>query len=221
TFVSGVALPTSYMPGSVAASDLNADGKADLVVVSDGQLAVYLGTGAGSFGADQGFLMGPVLAQVAIRDLDGDGRLDLVTADSYANTITFRLGLGDGTFGQRSGLGAGRFLSGVAVADFDSDGQPDLAVTATADDQVVLLLNNGHAVSVPEVPAELLVVSAAAPNPMHDDASVALVLAARARVEVGVFDAAGRSVRRLVHGTLEAGLHRFTWDARRGDAVMV
>lgn len=88
-------LPTDFIVGSglgnaqpysVAVGDLNCDGKPDLAVanVNEGSVSVLVGTGHGSFHAALNFPVGnegsgPV--SVAIADLDGDGKLDLVTAD--------------------------------------------------------------------------------------------------------------------------------------------
>ena len=48
-----------------------------------------------------------------------------------------------------------------------------------------------------------------------------MTLATSAQVDVSVFDAAGRRIRSLAHGTLAQGRHEITWDARdeRGSRV--
>lgn len=56
---------------------------------------------------------------------------------------------------------------------------------------------------------------AAGPNPFRDRVRFALTLEpadAAAPAEVSVYDVAGRRVRRLFHGPLEAGTHAFDWD---------
>jgi len=59
---------------------------------------------------------------VALRDLDGDGRLDLVT---YGGDGAFVLwGAGDGTFPARTALGSGPY-TGI-FGDFDGDGRTDI-----------------------------------------------------------------------------------------------
>jgi FG-GAP-like repeat len=67
---------------------------------------------------------------VSAADFNGDGKLDLVTAnDDNSGTVSIFLSNGDGTF-----QSAGRYASGganpvsVAVADFNHDGKLDLAV---------------------------------------------------------------------------------------------
>jgi len=70
------------------------------------------------------------------------------------------------------------------------------------------------------------------PNPFNPSTTLRFDLPAAASVSVQVFDLLGRSVARLVDGTLPAGFHRVTWDAssigsgtylirmRTGDDVM-
>ncbi len=51
-------------------------------------------------------------------------------------------------------------------------------------------------------------------NPAHEAASLSLELATRGEVSAGVYDATGRSVRRLWSGTLPAGRNPLLWDGR-------
>jgi hypothetical protein len=62
--------------------------------------------------------------------------------------------------------------------------------------------------------ASRLELSAPSPNPARGAAGFVVSLAARAQVNVIVFDAAGRQVRVLARGTLESGRHQVTWDER-------
>ena len=56
---------------------------------------------------------------------------------------------------------------------------------------------------------------ACAPNPFRAGTRFTLTLPARTRVELAVYDAAGRLERRLAMGTeLDAGPHEFAWDGR-------
>ena len=87
---------------------------------------------------------------VAIADLNGDGRPDLVTANKgvsgnpiVGNTVSVLLGDGDGTFGPKTDFDTGSAPSSVAIADLDADGRPDLVVANTSSNTVSVLLGNG------------------------------------------------------------------------------
>jgi len=64
-------------------------------------------------------------------DLDGDGILDLVTANDIANSVTVLFGTGDGEFGRRIDLPANSTPKSVAVADVNGDGHDDIVLTNT------------------------------------------------------------------------------------------
>lgn len=70
-----------------------------------------------------------------------------------------------------------------------------------------------------DVPVELaapavLHVGPARPNPARGDLAVELALPVRSKVSARVLDTAGRQVRSLVDGTLEATRHQVVWDGR-------
>src|SRR5215472_14825544 len=65
---------------------------------------------------------------VALADLNNDGKLDAVTANYGAGSVSVLLGNGDGTFQAAQNIPVGANASTVAVGDFNGDGIPDLAV---------------------------------------------------------------------------------------------
>jgi hypothetical protein len=80
---------------------------------------------------------------IATADFNLDGKLDLVVANSGANTVSILLGNGDGTFAPKADYPTGSQPMAVAVGDFNGDGVPDLAVVNQADDTVSILLGSG------------------------------------------------------------------------------
>lgn len=66
---------------------------------------------------------------------------------------------------------------------------------------------------VPDVRAAgIPVIGPCRPNPFNPSTTITLSLPSREAVQVQIVDAAGRSVRRLFDGVLEAGPHNLAWD---------
>lgn len=136
------AAPTTYTLGDVGpyetiAADFNGDGYLDLAVVLFGtsdrtivgtQVDVFINTGKGTFKPFVAYATGTKPRAVIAADLNKDGKLDLIVANSTANTVGVLLGKGDGTFGPRVDYPAGNNPHGLAVADFNHDGRLDVAV---------------------------------------------------------------------------------------------
>jgi pimeloyl-ACP methyl ester carboxylesterase len=59
------------------------------------------------------------------------------------------------------------------------------------------------------------------PNPFSMETTLKFTLAARVQVELGIFDVAGRQVRILRSGELDAGTHTATWDGRNASGTRV
>ncbi len=141
TYASG-----GYAALSVAIADVNGDGKLDLVLTnasaaytnsSNGLIAVLLGSGDGTFQAAVAYAPGGYLADaIATADVDGDGNLDLVTANECASAsncanggVGVLLGNGNGTFRAAATYTSGGYnATSVAVADLNHDGKPDVIV---------------------------------------------------------------------------------------------
>lgn len=133
TFRAGKDVGPVYSPASVAIADLNADGRLDLAVAAEhlrGGVSVLLGNGDGSFGPKTDYYTAPNTGMsVAIADLNGDGRLDLVVvAGDSGAMVSVLFGNGDGTFTIVGDLEADPYARSVAIADFNADGRPDVVV---------------------------------------------------------------------------------------------
>ena len=135
---------------SVAAGDVNGDGRPDLMAgnnyLGSGQVSVFLGLGGGAFAPAVFYPTGDSPRSVVIDDINGDGRPDLVMANggfSNSSGVSILLGAGDGTFAPPSYFApAGRSPS-VAVGDFDENGRRDLVLVYPDSRSVAVLL--GHA----------------------------------------------------------------------------
>jgi Bacterial Ig-like domain (group 3)/FG-GAP-like repeat len=122
---------------SVAVADVNGDGKLDVLVANfcntgcslAGPLGVLLGNGDGTFQSVIPYSSGASLGQIALADVNGDGKLDVVTPSSIPNVMVL-LGNGDGTFQAPVFYNTGGFGGGgIVVADVNGDGPPDVMVT--------------------------------------------------------------------------------------------
>ena len=136
----------------LGAGDVDGDGACDLVVShhDDFELLVLLSAGDGTFRraatptstAHEG---PPHSHNLALADVDGDDRLDLVQAHSERNAVVVLLGDGAGGFRAAPGspFAAGRHPYTVIVADLDGDRALDFAVPNMDDQDVTLALGRG------------------------------------------------------------------------------
>ncbi len=139
-------------PSFVAVADVNGDGRPDLITANrlSHNVSVLLGDGNGSFGTATNFDVGTAVSQpssVAVADVNGDGKPDLVTANYGSNDASVLLGDGNGSFGTATNFPAGtnsQYSHVVAVADIDGDGKPDLAIANYGSNDVSVLLGDGN-----------------------------------------------------------------------------
>jgi hypothetical protein len=141
----------AYFASSVATADVNGDGKLDILVVNQcpigscaqGLVSVLLGNGDGTFQSPVSYNSGGwVPLSVAVADVNGDGKPDLVVANcgiiglntcsngnSPDGVVGVLLGNGDGSFQPVVAYDSGGVSSrSVAIADVNNDGKPDLLV---------------------------------------------------------------------------------------------
>ncbi len=135
-------------PYGVVVADFNGDGKVDLATATNqtNNVTILLGRGDGSFGpltARSFFATGMTPRWIVAGDFNGDGKVDLATANWEAGTISVLLGNGDGTFGANTDFTTGAYPDGICTGDFNRDGIPDLVTTNQFADDISVLLGQG------------------------------------------------------------------------------
>lgn len=141
------------LPTSVKIADMNGDGMPDLVVANygDDTVSVLLnnttpGSSTLTFAGQQIFATGYSPRSLAIADVNGDGRPDLIVTNENSNNITVFLnttipGSSTVTFATPVTFATGSMPYSVAVGDLNEDGKPDVVVTNLFDNTVSVLLN--------------------------------------------------------------------------------
>ena len=135
----------------VAMGDL--DGDLDLAVTCNdtyamqGKVFFVFNNGSGGLAPHQNVAVRYWPTRVLLGDVDGDGDLDMLTANTdYPASTSLSLNDGSGTFGSPQLVSlAGNGPTGIALGDVDSDGDLDLLATnlTTAAGLVSVRFNNG------------------------------------------------------------------------------
>ena len=130
------------------AADMNGDEILDLIAGVPGEsqenlpaeIEVFLGNGDGTFRSG---LVAPLPSDfrtMGIGDINGDGKLDVVTSDASASSFSILLGNGDGTMQNAIAYPADVMSGNFGFGDFNADGKIDLAMlTADGTDLAILL----------------------------------------------------------------------------------
>jgi hypothetical protein len=136
-------------PRSVATGDLNGDGFEDVVIGRGGigltpSVAVLLGNGNGTFAPLTRIpASGTDPWAVLIDDFDGDGLLDIASANRVSDTVSVIPGNGDGTFDAATTYPVGVQPHSIASGDLNGDSDPDLVTSNMNSDNVSVLLSDG------------------------------------------------------------------------------
>lgn len=159
---------------AVAAADFDGDGKKDIVTANffspDISVVRNTSTGAGiiSFAPKINFSTGSNPRSVIAVDIDEDGKLDIVVANSGSNNISIfkntSSGVGSINFAAPINLSVGSQPRSVAAGDFDADNKIDIATANYNSDTVSILRNTGQG-SISFAPKVDFVVGTGGSNP--------------------------------------------------------
>jgi hypothetical protein len=211
--------PTFYATGQTptwgAIGDVNGDGNNDLVMANynAGTVGVYLGNGNGTFQTPT--IYSSSTASIGgthhayLSDLNGDGKLDIVTTNYSDGTVSVLLNNGNGGFQPRTSYATGALTYQAVLADVDGNGTTDLLVSSNSG--VVELLGNGDGTfQSPRVVTSTVVNGSIATADFNGDGRPDLVEATNTAVSVflnegnGQFDLVSSTL--LPAGSISTGL---------------
>ncbi|MCK6447046.1 MAG: VCBS repeat-containing protein [Planctomycetes bacterium] len=128
--------PLAFVAHDVLMVDLDFDGVVDLVAAHHagalGAMEFLRGVGDGTFVHAASLTIGSNASHMLARDVDQDGRLDLVglRKKGVGDKPWVALGLGGFAFAAPHDVGVGGWISDLDVGDLDGDGHADLVCVA-------------------------------------------------------------------------------------------
>jgi len=155
-------------PQTVAAADVNGDGFADAVAITqdgDAPSAMVLrGNGDGSYAAVENAIVPPSPKMAVAGDVDNDGLPDLIvvptTPSGQSGTVLIRRALATGGFAAPVVLQSHGDVISVATGDFNGDGLLDVvALNGSSHDMSLFLAT---AVGLPSTPTQNMAVATGA-----------------------------------------------------------
>jgi hypothetical protein len=169
SFASKVDFVTEAESIGVSIGDLDGDGKPELAVANYGggvgnTISIFHNTSSSgsinssSFASKVDFTVGYSPYNVSIGDLDGDGKPDLIVANTNADNISvLRNTASRGSINSRSfdakvdfttGSSSSPYPYGLTIGDLDGDEKPDLVVANFADGNISVLRNTASSGSI-------------------------------------------------------------------------
>ena len=142
-----VAYGVGSSPAESRLTDLNGDGKLDLVVENylANTVSVLLGKGDGTFRAAVNYATASGPWSMDIGDVNGDGKTDVVTGNYTASNASVLLGNGDGTLQARVdySVGTGTNPECLRMGDVNGDKRLDIFTANASTNDISVLLNKG------------------------------------------------------------------------------
>lgn len=140
-------------PSNVAIADMNKDGKPDIVVAcgQGSTISVLLGNGDGrfTFALKNAFSVPMNPGEIAVGDINSDGKLDIAVANHDSYGVSLLLGDGKGSFTIAPGSpvimrdGNKPHTHGLEMGDLNGDGFLDLVTVNNNDNDISVALGDG------------------------------------------------------------------------------
>jgi hypothetical protein len=191
-------LSTGYesIPWSVMFGDFDNDGQQDIVVANDGSynIMIFFVYFNADFENETSYTTGSGSHpySVSVGDLDNDGQLDVVVANSGNDNIELMFDYKQGTFMSRTifSTGRGSHPQCVIIADFNKDHLLDIAVVNSWDNNINVFLGFGNGSF--DTKTEYSTGSGSFPNSIaagdfNEDSRMDIVIANQGTNDVAVF----------------------------------
>ena len=128
----------------MVSQDLNNDGRQELIMAVDQifnggsakTLQVNMGKDADFFAVPMEVTVGDQPVDGASADFNGDGNIDIVTANALSNDVSLLLGNGDGTFAPETRMALGFNPTAIYTGDFNGDTLMDIVVSSAIDNTI-------------------------------------------------------------------------------------
>ena len=135
-------------PVDITSAFLNFGSILDLVVVNqdDDTISVLFGNGGFpviSYQPAVVFDVGSFPSAVTLAQLNGDGRLDIIVANTADNTVSVLLSSGSSGFGAATDFEVGLQPVSLTSGDYNDDGFQDVAVANTGSNNISILFGKG------------------------------------------------------------------------------
>jgi hypothetical protein len=134
------------LPSALAYTDVNNDGKPDLVIANlrSQEITVHLGNGTGGFGPKLSTLIVGTPAGLAVGDYSGDGKPDVAILNSAQNNVQILLGDGLGRVPtNRQTFAVASSSKQILTIDLNADAKRDLLVVSNTTNSVRILRGDG------------------------------------------------------------------------------
>ena len=158
-FETPVEINTSIAPRCIAFSDVDSDGKPDIIVGNGGGIVFQIfknnsAPGLISFASPTGFSPGNGSENLSVADFDGDGKHDFAMVSYGGGNVALMrnsstpLIINNSTLTQNASLTTGLFPFGGAPGDLDGNGKIDFIITNSSNDNFSVFRNTSSVGSI-------------------------------------------------------------------------